>query len=97
MPDTSRPKRTARRPKAPEVIDLAPPRGWVTVAVIAAVFGVHPRTIQRLTATGDLPFHAIQLGREYRYPLAELNRYITDNGGEPLTDADVAAIIAKAS
>jgi len=87
MPDITR----------PEVIDLDTPRGWVTTAVLAAVFGVHPRKIQRLTVNGELPIHAIQLGREYRYPLAELNRYLTDNGGEPLTDADIAKIMAKAS
>jgi excisionase family DNA binding protein len=80
-----------------EVIDLAPPRGYVTTAVLAHVFNVHPRKIQRLTVNGELPIHAIQLGREYRYPLAELNRYLTEHGGEPLTDADIAAITAKAS
>ena len=78
-----------------EVIDLDPPHGWVTTAVLARVFGVHPRKIQRLTVNGELPIHAIQLGREYRYPLAELNRYLADNGGEPLTDADVAAMMKK--
>jgi len=77
-----------------EVIDLAPSRGWVTSKVLAVVFRVHPRKIQRLTVTGELPIHSIQLGREYRYPLAELNRYLIEHGGEPLTDADVAYIMA---
>ena len=77
-----------------EVIDLAPSHGWVTTAVVAHVFHVHPRKIQRLTVTGELPFQSIRLGREYRYPLADLNRYLVEHGGEPLTDADVADIMA---
>lgn len=78
-----------------EVIDLGPSRGWVTSRVIAHVLAVHPRTIQRLTVTGELPFPHARIGREYRYPLAEFNRYLVDHGGQPLTDADVADIMAS--
>jgi hypothetical protein len=75
-----------------QLLEMAHSRGWVTSRVLSVVFGVHPRKIQRLSEHGELPFHVIKLGREYRYPLGELNRYLIEHGGEPLTDEDVARI-----
>jgi len=78
-----------------EIIDLARSRGVVTAEVVARILGVHPRKIQRLSASGELPFQYMQIGREYRYPLAQVNRYLADHGMAPYSDDDVAALEAK--
>lgn len=81
-----------------EIIDLAPSRGWVTTSVLAALWDVHPRTIQRMVANGRLPFPYIQLGRNVtRFPVNQVNRFLAEHGDQPLTEERIEALEAEAA
>lgn len=49
-------------------------RGFFSISQAARLFSVHPRTIRRYIASGDIRAF-VRLGRVIRIPAAELDRF----------------------
>ena len=53
---------------------------------VAALLGVHERSVRRWSMTGDF-VRPIRLGRLYRWPKAAVERWIEDRNGKGRRDA----------
>ena len=63
-----------------------PRAGFLTISAAARLFSVHPRTIRRYIASGDIR-QFVRLGRVIRIPAAELDRFAAVRTVETTTGA----------